>query len=128
LKTAPALMVGLGLIAGCAHPPKVSTAISIKRKSADVVAIVLEVKNLEKRPTVPILVNVAAELHTANGWSRPDPVIHPAAFVLNRNETQIFGANLKATADGVRTLLVVKEAETGHVLKTERAQLAVPST
>jgi len=128
LRTALALLLAFALIAGCAHPPRVSTAISVKRKSADTVAIVLEVKNLEKRPTVPILINVAAELHTANGWSRPDTVIHPAAFVLNRSETQMFGTNLKVSADGVRTLLIVKEAETGHVLKTERAQLAVPST
>jgi hypothetical protein len=115
-------------IAGCAHPPKVSTAISVKRKSVDTFAIVLEVKNLEKRPTVPILINVSAQMHTANGWGRAENLMHPAAFVLNRNETQIFGANLKVAADAVRTLLTVKEAETGNVLKTERAQLAVPST
>jgi hypothetical protein len=116
------------LIVGCAHPPKVSTTISVKRKSADTVAIVLEVRNLEKRPTVPILINVAAEMHTVNGWSRSEAIMHPAAFVLNKNEAQIFGANLKVTADAVRTLLVVKEAENGNVLKTERTQMAVPST
>ena len=127
MRIATALLM-VALITGCAHPPKVSTAISVKRKSADTVAIVLEVKNLEKRPTVPIIINVAAQMHTANGWSRLDAVIHPAAFVLNRNETQIFVTNLKVTADAVRTLLVVKEAETGNILKTERAQLAVPST
>jgi len=123
-----AVLLAAALIGGCAHPPKVSAAISLKRKSADTVAIVLEVKNLEKQPTVPILISVAAEMHAGGVWTRPDTVIHPAAFVLNKNETQIFVANLKVSPDAVRTILSVKEAETGKVLKTERAQLAVPST
>jgi len=114
-------------LVGCAHPPKVSTALSAKRKSPDTVAIILKVKNLENRPTTPILVNVSAELRSGNAWDKARPLMTPAAFVLNRNEEHTITAELKTTADSIRTQLTVKEAENGNLLKTQRAQFPLPA-
>jgi hypothetical protein len=114
-------------ITACATPPKVSTSFAVKRTSRETVAVTLKVKNLENRPTTPIQIDMTAQMHAGNAWSRPESILHPAAFVLNRNEEHKIPANLKTDADAIRFTLVVKEAETGHVLKTERSQVPVPS-
>ena len=121
------LMLAVALvIAACAHPPKVSTSISVVRKSPDLVAVTLWVKNLENRPTTPIQIDLTAQMRTGNSWGKAESILHPAAFVLNRNEQNSITANLKTDADAIRSTLVVKEAETGNVLKTERVQITVP--
>jgi hypothetical protein len=127
LRLAPVVAIAIALI-GCAHPPKISTALSVKRKSADTVAVVLKVRNLENRATTPILVSLTAELRTGDTWSGPQPIMNPVAFVLNRKEEHTITANLKTDAVAMRTMLTVKEAENGNLLKTERGQLAVPPT
>ena len=115
-------------ITGCAHPPQVSSAITIRRKSVDTVAIVLKLKNLENQPTTPILVRVTAEQRTGQRWSAPQALMNPAAFVLNRKEEHTITTFLKTDAQSLRTMLTVKEAETGNLLKSERSELAVPPT
>ena len=127
MRAAPVLALAVTLI-GCAHPPKVSTALSVKRKSADTVSVILRVKNLENRPTTPILISLTAEMRTGAAWSRPETIMSPVAFVLNRNEQHTITANLKTDAVAMRTMLTVKEAENGNLLKTERGQLALPPT
>ena len=120
------LMVAVALaIAACARPPKVSTSISVVRKSSDLVTVTLKVKNLENRPTTPIQIDLTAQMRTGSSWGKAESILHPAAFVLNRNEQHSITANLKTDADAIRSTLVVKEAETGNVLKTERVQMAV---
>jgi hypothetical protein len=49
-------------------------------------------------------------------------VLHPAAFVLNRKEQREITKVWRIQADGVRTTLVVKEQETGHLIKSEKAE------
>ena len=112
-------------ITSCASPPKVSTGFTVKRISPETVAVVLKVKNLENRPTTPIQIDMTAQMHAGDAWSKPESILHPAAFVLNRNEEHAIPANLKTGADAIRFTLVVKEAETGNVLKTERSQVVV---
>jgi len=121
-----AFMVALMLVmAACARPPKVSTSIAVTRKSPDMVTVTLKVKNLENRPTTPIQIDLTAQMRNGNSWGMAESILHPAAFVLNRNEQHSITANLKTEADAIRSMLVVKEAETGNVLKTERVQMAV---
>jgi hypothetical protein len=111
----------LGALAGCARPPKIATTLELKRKAAGV-EVTLQVKNLEARPTTPILVRLMAEARTGGKWMRPQAVLSPAAFVLNRNEEHSFSTIWKTDADAVRTVLVVKEAENGNLLKTEKSE------
>ena len=114
------------VITACApRPPQVSTQITVKRTSPERVAVLLKVKNLENRPTTPIQIDVTAQMHAGAAWSKPESILHPAAFALNRNEEHTIPANLKSEADAIRLTLVVKEAETGNVLKTEQSQVAV---
>ena len=121
-----AFMVALMLVmAACARPPKISTSIAVTRKSPDIVTVTLRVKNLENRPTTPIQIDLTAQMRSGNSWGMAESILHPAAFVLNRNEQHSITANLKTDADAIRSMLVVKEAETGNVLKTERVQMAV---
>jgi hypothetical protein len=48
--------------------------------------------------------------------------VHPAAFVLNRKEQRGITKPWRVQADAVRTTLVVKEQESGHILKSEKAE------
>jgi hypothetical protein len=48
--------------------------------------------------------------------------LHPAAFVLNKNELREITKLWRVSADAARTTLTVKEQESGNLLKTERAE------
>jgi hypothetical protein len=49
-------------------------------------------------------------------------LLHPAAFVLNRKEQREITKLWRIQAEAVRTTLVMKEQENGHLLKTEKAE------
>ena len=112
----------LWMAAGCYKPPNIATAIEYKRRSPEQVALTLKVKNLENRVTTPILVELDVQARTGVAWGRPDPIIRPAAFVLNRREERDITVILPGDATAVRTMLTVKEGETGHLLKSERGE------
>ena len=114
-------LVLLVVLAGCAHPPQISTSLDFEKKP-DLIIVKVRVANLENRPTTPIAVEVTAQPHVDGHWQRPITVLNPAAFVLNRREQRDLMKYWRIDADAVRTTLVLKEQETGHILKSERAE------
>ena len=118
-----ALMIALLALWGCAHPPQLAISLDIQ-KSPDNSLVVLQLKvtNLEDRVTVPIAIELTGQARTNGQWSKPETLLHPAAFVLNRKEQRGITKPWKVQADAVRTTLVVKEQESGHVLKSEKAE------
>jgi hypothetical protein len=108
---------------GCANPPQLGTSLDVQ-KSPDNSLVVLQLKvtNLEDRVTVPIAVELTGQARTNGQWSKPETLVHPAAFVLNRKEQRGITKPWRVQADAVRTTLVVKEQESGHVLKSEKAE------
>lgn len=109
------------VLAGCARPPQISTALDIEKK-ADVILVKVKVANLENRATTPIAIQVIAQARTGGHWEKPTTVLSPAAFVLNRKEQREITKFWRIQADAVRTTLVLREQETGHVLKSEKAE------
>ncbi|HTA69453.1 MAG TPA: hypothetical protein VK776_14280 [Bryobacteraceae bacterium] len=108
---------------GCANPPQLATSLDVQ-KSPDNSLVVLQLKvtNLEDRVTVPIAVELTGQARTNGQWSKPETLVHPAAFVLNRKEQRGITKPWRVQADAVRTTLVVKEQESGHILKSEKAE------
>jgi hypothetical protein len=122
LKTLPLIL--LLVLAGCARPPQLSTTLDMEKKADDLILVKLKVVNLENRPTTPIAVELTGQARTAGRWDRPTTLLNPAAFVLNRREQREITKLWRVQADAVRTTLVLKEQETGHVLKSEKSEKA----
>jgi hypothetical protein len=115
------LILLLGL-AGCAHPPQLSTSINVEKKSDGLILVTLKVANLENSVTTPIAIEVTGQARTEGHWNKPETLLHPAAFVLNRNEQREITKFWKVQADAVRTTLVLKEQENGHLIKSEKSE------
>ena len=109
-------------LAGCAHPPQLATTFDLRKSSEDLLLLKLKVTNLEDRVTVPINIEFTGQARTNGQWSKPETLLHPAAFVLNRKEQREITKLWRVQADAVRTTLVVKEQESGHLLKSEKAE------
>jgi len=110
------------LLAGCAHPPQLTTTVEIQKKSDDLILVILKVTNTEDRATTPIAIEITGQARTNGHWDRPASLVHPAAFVLNRKEPREITKFWRIQADAVRTTLVIKEQENGHLLKTEKVE------
>ena len=117
-----ALMMLLLALYGCASPPQLATALDIQKSSDGLIIVKLKVTNLEDRVTVPIALELTGEARTNGQWSKPETLLHPTAFVLNRKEQREITKLWRVQADAVRTTLVLKEQETGHVLKSDKAE------
>jgi len=117
-----ALVMLLLALYGCASPPQLATALDIQQGSDGLVIVKMKVTNLEDRVTVPIALELTGEARTNGQWSKPETLLHPAAFVLNRKEQREITKLWRVQADAVRTTLVLKEQETGHVLKSDKAE------
>lgn len=115
-------LILLLVLAGCSRPPQLSTALSVQKKSDGLIFVTLKVANLEDRVTTPIAIEVIGQARTGGRWEKPGTLLHPAAFVLNRKEQREITKLWRIQADGVRTTLVVKEQENGHLIKTEKAE------
>ena len=87
----------------------------------------LRIKNLEGRATTPIAPEVIVQTRTGAAWDKPVSQIHPAAFVLNKQEQRDIFKVLHTNADVVRATLTIKEQENGHVLLNQRFEKAVPA-
>ena len=116
------MLVGAIAIVGCAKPPKVSTEISATRTAPDTVTITLKVTNDEDHATTPIAVDLTVQTNNGNDWDKPISVIHPTAFVLNRREAREMSATLKTQSALIRTRLILKEQETGKILKQQTVE------
>lgn len=104
------------LLAGCAKPPRIGVNLQVRKTSPAGGLATLKVKNQERRPTTPIVVEVT--LNPSDG-SAPLRVIHPAAFVLNRQEEREIVAPFRSNAASFEPVLALREAETGKVLTPE---------
>jgi hypothetical protein len=112
----------LTLLAACAHPPRLSTTLDIAKDSDNLVLLKLKIVNLEDRVTVPIAVELTGEAETGGHWEKAETLLKPAAFVLNRKEQRTITKLWRIPADAVRTTLVMREQETGNLLKTEKSE------
>ena len=118
-----ALLVVLVLaLAGCAHPPQLVTKLDVVQKADGLILVTLRVTNAENRVTVPIAIELTAQARTGGRWSKPETLLHPTAFVLNRKELREMTKLWRVRADAVRTTLVIKEQENGHLLKSEKTE------
>ena len=115
-------LILLLVLAGCAHPPKLSTSLNIQKKSDELILVTLKVANLENSVTTPINIELTGQARKGGHWDQPATLLHPAAFVLNRNEQREITKFWKIQAEGVRTTLIIKEQENGHLLKSEKAE------
>jgi len=111
------LMLLLALATACENSnitPHLSTDLTLRRTDPTTVSIVVHVKNDGDRGTVPIDVAVTT--------GATQPVIHPAAFVLNHQEVRELKTSLTTTAS-VQATLTVKEAERGLIVVTKTARV-----
>ena len=116
------IAVLLLFLAGCAHPPQLTTSLDMQKKSDNLIVVTLKVTNTEDRVTVPINVEITGQARTDGHWDRGASLLHPAAFVLNRKEQREITKLWRINADAVRTTLVIKEQENGHLLKSEKTE------
>ena len=111
------LLVALG---GCSHPPQISTSLDVLKSPDGPILLRLKVTNLEDRVTVPIALDMTGQNRSNGQWSKPESLLHPAAFVLNRKEQREITKFWRIQADAVRTTITLKEQENGHLLKSEK--------
>ena len=122
-----ALMIMLLGLWGCAQPPQIATILDVQKSSDGLVLVKLKVTNLEDRVTVPIALELTGQARTNDQWSKSEVLLHPAAFVLNRKEQREITKLWRVQADAVRTTLLLKEQETGHILKSDKAEKILTS-
>jgi hypothetical protein len=116
LKSTPFLILFLAL-AGCAHPPKIATTLDVRKESDNLIVLKLKIVNLEDRATVPIAIELTGQSETDSKWDKSSTLLHPAAFVLNKKEERDITKLWRISADAVRTTLIVREQESGNLLK-----------
>jgi hypothetical protein len=110
-------MLVIALTAACDSSkisPHLSADITLQRTSPAAVLIKVHVKNDGDRGTVPIDVEVTT--------GQQQPVIHPAAFVLNHQEVRELKTSV-ASSMPVRATLTVREAERGLTVVTKTASV-----
>jgi len=115
------LLVAIG-VTGCAKPPKLDITLKMEKQSADVIFVKVRVANTEDHATVPIAIEVTGQARTNGQWDKSSSLLHPAAFVLNKKELREITKVWRVPADAARATLTVKEQESGHFAKTERAE------
>ncbi len=115
-------LVLLVLLAGCAHPPRITTTLDVQKKSDSLILVTLKVTNTEDRVTIPLAVELTGQARTDGHWDKTAILLHPAAFVLNRKEQREITKLWRIPADAVRTTLVIKEQENGHLVKSEKSE------
>lgn len=121
MKLLPLVMVLLSLW-GCSHPPQIATSLDVQKSADNPVVLKLKVTNLEDGVTVPIALELTGQARSNGQWGKPETLLHPAAFVLNRKEQREITKLWRVQADAVRTTLTLKEQETGNILKSEKAE------
>ena len=122
MKLTPLLILALLALAGCARPPQVAATLDIRKESDNLIVLKLKIVNLEDRATVPIAIELTGEAETNGKWDKPSTLLHPAAFVLNRKEERDVTKLWRVPADAVRTTLIVREQESGRLLKSEKSE------
>lgn len=124
------LVVVVGILTSCAKPPKLNISMSLDKPNPDVVFVKVKVINMDDRATVPINIEITGQAETNGQWDKSSTLLHPAAFVLNKKEQRDITKIWRVPAQAARATLVVKEQESGNLLKTERAEkvFSAPAT
>jgi hypothetical protein len=104
------------LLVSCAHPSQVSTSLTFGALAPGLSTITVRVKNQDVRATTPLLIDIAIEQKDGSSWTKPESILHPAGFVLKKQEEQILRATFKSNGKPLRATLTVKEQESGRVL------------
>lgn len=120
-KIFPILFAAL-ILSACAKPPKLDISLSVDQQSADLIFVKIKVANTENHATVPIALELTGQTENNGNWDKPATLLHPAAFVLNKKEQREITKFWRVPAQAARTMLTVKEQETGNLLKTVRAE------
>ncbi len=115
-------------LAGCAHTARISSNLDFGSRPPDLTVITLKVKNQDMRATTPLLIDVSLQLRRGQDWGKPASVIHPAAFVLNKQEEQILRSTVKLRGEAIRATVSVKEQETGKTVSTEQFEKVLSGT
>ena len=102
------LLIFALLLASCATPPRIAVTTEVRAGRLRVT-----VKNVENRPSTPILLEVSLR----GGSGAPLRVIHPAAFVLNRQETREIIAPFVSNAENLEPVVDLRIAQTGARLQ-----------
>lgn len=95
-------------LTGCATPPRIAVTTEIRAGRLRVT-----VKNVENRPSTPILLEVSLR----RGSGAPLRLIHPAPFVLNKQETREIIAPFSSDAENLEPVVELRIAQTGTLLK-----------
>src|SRR5580698_659898 len=90
-------------LTSCAHPPNLAITLKMDKQSADLIFVRVKVVNLEDRATVPIAVELTGQAETNGHWDKSSQLLHPAAFVLNKNEQREITKLWRVPADAART-------------------------
>jgi hypothetical protein len=109
-------------LTGCAKPPNLNISLTLDKQQADLIFVKVKVVNMDDRATVPIAIELTGQVETNGHWDKPSSLLHPAAFVLNKRELREITKFWRVPADAARTTLTVKEQESGHLIKTDRAE------
>ncbi len=115
-------------LAGCAHTARIATSLDFGSRPPDLTVITLKVKNQDTRATTPLLIDVSVQLRRGEDWGKAASVIHPAAFVLNKQEEQILRSTVKLRGEAIRATVSVKEQETGKTVSTEQFEKVLSGT
>lgn len=115
----------LAALSACAHPPQLTTSLDIRKDSPDLVVLKLKVVNLEDRVTVPIAIQITGQAEENGQWDKSITLLQPAAFVLNRKEERTITKLWHISSQAVRATLVVREQESGNLLKSEKFEKAL---
>ena len=122
MKTFVLLLVAIGLTS-CAKPPNLDISLTLDKQKDDLIFV----RGESSEPGRPCdgsdrASNSPAKRKPTGIGTSPARCMHPAAFVLNRKELREITKFWRVPADAARTTLTVKEQESGHLLKTERAE------
>ena len=116
------LLVFVLAFTGCYRPAEVAINVDLSTRSPGLAVVTLKVKNQEPRPTTPLAIDVTVQAKQAGRWGKAESVLHPAAFVLNKQEEQILRATVKLQGEMVRTTVTVREQESGRVVKSQQIE------
>ncbi len=95
-------------LTGCATPPRIAVTTQIGAGR-----LTVTVKNVENRPSTPILLEVSLR----GGGGAPLRLIHPAPFVLNRQETREIIAPFSSNVENLEPVVELRIAQTGALLQ-----------
>ncbi len=107
------LLVVALLLTSCATPPRIAVTTQVRKTSPHAGRLIVTIKNVENRPSTPILLEVSLR----GGSGAPLRLIHPAPFVLNKQEVREIIAPFVSKAENLEPVVELRIAQTGTLLK-----------